>query len=50
MNIQLSQDYNIDNRYGPIKNASDNPTGLSFLRDYINRMRDENWPRATLNR
>lgn len=44
MKAQLSQDYNVDNRYAAAKGAVDNTAGRAFLTTYINRMKEERKP------
>jgi hypothetical protein len=48
MNPQFSQDYNVDERYKEVRkqpHTVDNVRGMNFLRNYVNRLRDSNWPR-----
>jgi len=55
MNLQTSQDYDVDNRYqetdGPNgSNVSDNISGKRFLKEYIEKSKDANEQNITPER
>ena len=50
MKPQLSQDYNVDNRYRGMEQAQDNTRAKQFLDEYIERRRAEAEPNMKYER
>lgn len=50
MKPQLSQDYNVDNRYRGMAQAQDNTRGEQFLEQYLERRRAEAEPNMSSER
>ena len=50
MERQPSTDYEVDNRYRGVKNASDNDSGMRFLNRFISMRLDAQRPSLTADR
>ena len=44
MKYQLSQNYDVDNRYRGLERAVDDTAAKNFLNEYVGRMREEQKP------